>query len=411
MPQNKGFSMSDKQKEFWNNCNHRWNIKCGATRSGKTFLDYYLIPKRIRSLRDLPGLYVLLGSTKTTLQRNIIEPLQKIWGNALVSDIKADNTAILFGEKVHCMGAEKVTQVNHIRGSSIKYCYGDEVVTWHQDVFNMVKSRLDKEYSRFDGTCNPETPEHWFKKFIDNKEIDIFYQHYSMYDNPFLPASVVRNFENEYAGSVYFDRFIKGLWVRAEGIIFPTFAADPKPWIINPETESFPKKFRWCEIGFDIGGNGSAYALTATAQGYDNKYYVLKSKKTQANRLNMQDIEKLTTEFCRDVEKKYDTKVRVMNCDHVAAIVNSLNVNTPYRADFTYKPPLVDRPFVMTKLLANHVIAFVENECDDLIDELQNLVYDKSAGKTIPLDDGTMQIDTWDSWTYSVSGHWTHINI
>lgn len=53
----------------------------------------------------------------------MIEPLQDIWGVNLVSDIKADNTAVMFGEKVHCIGADKVNQVNRLRGSSIKYCY------------------------------------------------------------------------------------------------------------------------------------------------------------------------------------------------------------------------------------------------------------------------------------------------
>ena len=180
-----------KQKEYWKSCNHRWNIKCGATRSGKTYLDYYLIPKRIRAVSGKSGLNVILGNTKSTLQRNIIKPLQDIWGVDMVSDIKADNSAIMFGEKVHCIGAEKVNQVNHLRGSSIKYCYGDEVVTWHEDVFNMLKSRLDKSYSHFDGTCNPESPNHWFKQFTDNKDLDIFYQQYTLYDNPFNPPEFV----------------------------------------------------------------------------------------------------------------------------------------------------------------------------------------------------------------------------
>ena len=62
----------------------------------------------------------------------------------------------MFGEDVYCLGAEKVSQVSKIRGSSLKYCYGDEVVDWNQDVFNMLKSRLDKPYSCFDGACNPD---------------------------------------------------------------------------------------------------------------------------------------------------------------------------------------------------------------------------------------------------------------
>lgn len=45
---------SEKQQEFLNNADRRWNIKTGATRSGKTYLDYYVIPKRIRSVAGMP---------------------------------------------------------------------------------------------------------------------------------------------------------------------------------------------------------------------------------------------------------------------------------------------------------------------------------------------------------------------
>ena len=73
---------SKKQLEYWNFANHRWNIKQGATRSGKTFLDYYLIPKRIINCTG-NGLIVLLGNTRGTLNRNILEPMRNIWGKEL----------------------------------------------------------------------------------------------------------------------------------------------------------------------------------------------------------------------------------------------------------------------------------------------------------------------------------------
>ena len=53
--------LSKMQNEFWRNCNHRWNIKEGATRSGKTYMDYFLIAKRIRSTHGKQGLRVLIG--------------------------------------------------------------------------------------------------------------------------------------------------------------------------------------------------------------------------------------------------------------------------------------------------------------------------------------------------------------
>ena len=82
--------LSDKQKEFWLAPFHRWNIKSGATRAGKTYLDYYMIPRRIRERAGLPGLVVLMGNTKGTLQRNVIDPMIEMYGDALVSSIRSD---------------------------------------------------------------------------------------------------------------------------------------------------------------------------------------------------------------------------------------------------------------------------------------------------------------------------------
>ena len=210
---------SEKQQEFFMNANHRWNIKTGATRSGKTYMDYFVIPKRIRARINEPGLAVILGVSKGTLQRNIITPLQNLWGTSLVSDINSENTCRMFGEDVYCLGAEKVSQVSKIRGSSIKYCYGDEVTDWSKDVFDMLKSRLDQPSSCFDGACNPGAPQHWFKQFLDSNA-DIYCQKYEIFDNPFLNPKFVEELCKEYRGTVLYGRYIRGLWVAAEGSIY-----------------------------------------------------------------------------------------------------------------------------------------------------------------------------------------------
>ena len=219
------------QREYRDNACRRWNIKTGATRSGKTWLDIaFIIPQRIMAVKGLPGLTVLLGNTKGTLQRNVIEPMQEIFGSSRVGSIRSDNTAEIFGERVHCLGADNKKHVDRLRGSSIKYCYGDEVVTWSKDVFDMLKSRLDKPYSMFDGTCNPEGPQHWFKDFLDS-DADIFQQHYTIDDNPFLPKAFVDNLKAEYAGTVLYDRYILGKWAASEGALFtvyPKYINDPK---------------------------------------------------------------------------------------------------------------------------------------------------------------------------------------
>lgn len=213
---------SIKQQEFFENANHRWNFKVGATRSGKTHMDYYVIPKRIRKRIGQEGLAVILGVSKSTIERNILEPMRQIWGDMFVGSISSDNTCELFGETTYCLGAEKVSQVSKLRGSSIKYCYGDEVAEWNAEVFELLKSRLDKPYSCFDGALNPESPNHWLKEFLDS-DADIYNQHYTIFDNPFLPKEFVDNLCHEYAGTVYYKRYILGEWALAEGLIYPMY--------------------------------------------------------------------------------------------------------------------------------------------------------------------------------------------
>lgn len=215
--------LSQKQLEFARYANHRWNFKGGATRSGKTYLDFkWIIPLRIRERTGKDGLAVILGVTKSTIERNVLEPMRNLYGDKLVGTISSDNTAWIFGEKCYCLGAEKVSQVSKIRGASIKYCYGDEVADWSEEVFALLKSRLDKEYSCFDGTYNPQYPNHWLKKFLDS-DADIFSQVYTIDDNPFLPPSFVENLKKEYAGTVFYDRYILGKWTLAEGLVYPMF--------------------------------------------------------------------------------------------------------------------------------------------------------------------------------------------
>lgn len=215
--------LSQKQLEFARYANHRWNFKGGATRSGKTYLDFkWIIPLRIRERAGKDGLAVILGVTKSTIERNVLEPMRNLYGDKLVGTISSDNTAWIFGEKCYCLGAEKVSQVSKIRGASIKYCYGDEVADWSEEVFALLKSRLDKEYSCFDGTYNPQYPNHWLKRFLDS-DADIFSQVYTIDDNPFLPPSFVENLKKEYAGTVFYDRYILGEWALAEGLVYPMF--------------------------------------------------------------------------------------------------------------------------------------------------------------------------------------------
>ena len=272
--------LSSKQNEYILNANHRWNIKSGAVRSGKSYVDTaFVIPFRIRERAGKPGLNIILGVSKESIERNVLQPMREIYTSALIGTINSRNIAKVCGEDVYCLGAEKISQVAKIQGSSIKYCYGDEIAKWNKEVFQMLKSRLDKPYSCFDGACNPEHPTHWLKEFIDSPELDIYLQKYTIFDNPYLPAEFVEQLCKEYEGTIYYDRLILGLWKRAEGAIYKKFADDPERFrcdIVEKKSESPSKKeflksdITSIEIAIDFGGNQSGHSFVA--RGYTDDY-------------------------------------------------------------------------------------------------------------------------------------------
>lgn len=232
--------LTKMQAEYLNSCTHRWNVKCGATGSGKSYVDIAVtIPQRIMAARG-EGLLVMMGNTRSTLERNILEPMRALYTEEVVSMLRADNTATIFGKKVYCLGADKSNSVARIQGATFEWAYGDEVTTWAESAFQMLKSRLRCPHSHFDGTCNPDSPMHWFKAFLDSPNIDIYRQDYTIWDGALLPE-VVRQIEADYAGTVYYDRYIRGLWTQAEGLIYPDyakaleprFAGDAARWVVS----------------------------------------------------------------------------------------------------------------------------------------------------------------------------------
>ena len=130
--------LTEFQQEFLRNCSHRWNIKTGATRSGKTYLDCAVtIPQRILAARD-EGLLVMLGNTLGTLERNVLEPMLALWGPNLVGIVRTSasgNIVQLFGRKVYVLGADNKKHIARIQGAAFEYAYGDEITTWDEGAF------------------------------------------------------------------------------------------------------------------------------------------------------------------------------------------------------------------------------------------------------------------------------------
>ena len=373
--------ISDKQKEFIREAHHRYNLKVGARRCDKTYLDnLYTIPKRILERKGKDGLNVILGVSKGTIERNVLQPLRQIYGNELVSTINSQNIATLFGEEVYCLGAEKVNQVSKIQGTSIKYCYGDEVAKWSQEVFIMVQASLDKPYSCFDGALNPENQSHWLKRdFLDQVEekgLDVYVQHYTIFDNPFLSKEFVDNLCKEYEGTVYYNRLILGQWCNAEGIIYRQFADNPNLFIKDKavDSEGNPINFLIVSIGIDYGANTSTTRFICNGlTPFFKQSWALKERKIEG----VYTPEKLYEEFVKfyyDIINEYG-KVTHCYADYGAlgqVLTFGLNRhlqqhNIPLKVQDCLKGRIVDRIQLDCHLFGTGR-KFILKECKDLVE-------------------------------------------
>ena len=403
-----------KQKEYIANATHRWNIKSGAVRSGKSFVDVTcIVPMRIRERIGKDGLCFIIGVSKETIERNVLQPMRERYSSDIVGTINSRNIAKVCGEDVYCLGAEKVSQVAKIQGASAKYIYGDEVAKWNEDVFNMLKSRLDNPYSCFDGSLNPEHPTHWLKKFIDS-DADIYLQEYTIFDNKFLSEEFVKNLCNEYEGTIFYDRLILGKWVRAEGAIYRRFADNPKKFYcqitdkINtdlPYRQFLKSELEEVTIGIDFGGNksGHAFVATAKARGYNN-LIALKSER-HFGEYDGNDIDRLAINFaqsvfdlCGVVDFVYWDNAETVLGRGIKRAFEEHFPNTIVRP--ARKCPVQDRIQCLLRLMGAGRFFYTDG-CDTLKTALCEAVWNDKKLVDERLDDGSTDIDSLDGFEYT----------
>lgn len=406
--------LSDKQKEFMRNCHHRYNIKVGARRCGKTYLDnLWTIPKRIIERKGLEGLYGIFGVSKGTIERNVLQPLRQIYGKLLVGTINSNNIAKLFGEEVYCLGCEKVSQVAKVQGTSFKYVYGDEVAKWSQEVFIMIQASLDKPYSVFDGALNPENSSHWLKKdFLDKVEengLDVYVQHYTIFDNPFLPKEFVDNLCKEYQGSVFYDRLILGMWKNAEGLIYRQFADNPSLYIKDEAVDEYGQKINFLiiSIGIDYGATEgeTEFKATGITQMF-KEAWTIDEEKLSGLHSPEQMYEKFV-EFYHRVVASYG-KVTHVFADYGAlgqVLTYGLNNylmqhNVPIKVQDCIKGRIVDRIELDCQLFGQ-MRRFILKKCKYLIEAYTQALWDDKH-EDERLDDGTTPVDDLDASEYSM---------
>lgn len=401
--------LSEKQAEYIINANHRWNGKVGATQCGKTYVDtLFVIPDRIEERKGKKGLNFIVGVSKETIQRNIIEPLQEIYGSRAITDISSNNTSMILGEKVYCIGADNIGRVRKFRGPRIKYLYIDEAYDINEEVFQLLKSRLSFEYSLCDFAGNPQHLSHWLEKFI-NSDIDIYLQRYTIFDNPFLPPEYVRQLCKEYKGTVFYDRYILGKPCNAEGLIYRQFADNPNLFIKDKAIDENGNNinFMIISIGIDYGATKGETEFKATGITSLFKEVWTIGEKKLSGLHSPEEIYKAFVDFYYEIVNEYG---KVTHCfgDYGAlgqVITFGINKylqqhNIPLQVKDCIKGQIIDRIHLDCALFGQSR-RFILKKCKYLKEAYEQAVWSDKEPDT-RLDDGTTPIDDLDASEYSM---------
>lgn len=369
--------LNPKQNEYIRNANARWNIKSGAVRSGKSYCDIaYVIPQRLRAVKDEAGLNVILGVSKETIETNVLQPMRELYTSAVVGTINSRNVAMVCGVPVYCLGAEKASQISKLQGKSIKYCYGDEIAKWSENVFMMLKSRLDKPYSMFDGSCNPEYPSHWLKQFIDREDLDIYVQKYTIFDNPALSPDFVENLCKEYEGTVFYQRYILGEWTLAEGLIYPMFRN-----AICEVPETHPERY---VLAIDYGTMNAFAALLWAKIG--NVWYCVKEYYYSGRDTG---VLKTDEEYGKDIDSVFGeytssyVKLPVIIDPSAASFLELMRRKKMYKVIPAHNDVMDGIRETATAMQMD--LIKIDPSCKDLIRELEGYVWDDNEAADVPV--------------------------
>ena len=173
--------------------------------------------------------FAICGKTIESLRRNVITQLPTLFeGLCKITERKSENLMVVSLDgrvnKYYLFGGKDEGSAALIQGMTLAGVMFDEVALMPRSFVEQALARCSVEGSKFWFNCNPDSPEHWFyKEWIQkHKEKNALYLHFTMKDNNSLSEKVKKRYENMYSG-VFYDRFIRGLWVVAEGLVYDFF--------------------------------------------------------------------------------------------------------------------------------------------------------------------------------------------
>lgn len=374
-------------------------IADGAIRSGKTVsmsLSYVLW-----AMESFDGQnFGMCGKTIGSFRRNVLFwlKLMLVSRGYRVTDQRADNLIVVQKGDVmnyfYIFGGKDERSQDLIQGITLAGCFFDEVALMPQSFVNQATGRCSVDGSKYWFNCNPDGPFHWFKVEWIDKQVDknILYLHFTMDDNLSLSERVKERYRKMYSG-IFFKRYILGLWVVAEGVIYSMFDTTKhiKEIVANKTGEYY--------ISIDYGTQNATVFLLwlKTKEGsYCIKEYYYSGRD--------KGIQRTDTEFADDLEEfsKHFKIRRVIVDPSAASFIAELK-----KRGFNIKKAKNDvlDGIRYTASLLNDCKIFFSSSCVNTIKEFNSYVWDEKAanrGEDKPIKENDHAMDAVRYFCYTI---------
>lgn len=363
--------------------------------------------------------FILAGKTMGALKKNVIRPMMQIleaWGWSYTYIRSGTDARLEIGTNVYYLyGASTEAAQDALQGLTAAGAYADEAALFPQSFIDQMIGRCSVDGWKVWMNCNPEGPHSYIKvEFIDKaKEKHVYHLHFMMDDNLTLSEERKQAYCRAWSkGSVFYKRFILGLWVAADGLIYQQFADNVKDYIITDawfkevdDNKQPLYEIMYAVIGVDFGGTKSAHSFTLTGFTKGYKQVVVLDEYYCKKRINPKQLQDDFIDFVKRAKAKY--KVYEAYCDsaeqtliaglEMACMQSRVSIDIKN----AIKGSINDRIAFYNSLIAQHRWKIMKH-CTHIIEAFEQAVYDdKKKNEDVRLDDGLMNVDSLDSTEYS----------
>lgn len=367
----------------------------GSVRSGKTvsmILGFVHWAMRFFDGKN----FGICGKTISSTERNIILPLLNmpdITDYYSLQYIRGENKRIIIRSGSHTntffiFGGKDESSYTLVQGITLSGVLFDEVALMPKSFVDQAVARtLSEPEARYWFNCNPESAEHWFyKEWICNtRQKKALHLHFTMQDNPILSPEQIADAERLYTG-VFYNRYIKGLWCVAEGLIYPMF--DKAVHVAHhPELQPGGDYYISCDYGTLNPTSAGLWYLQPDGHAIRLREYYYDGRKTKTPRTDEEHYAAL-----EQLAGNVADKVRAVIVDPSAAsfieCIRRHGLFRVWQADNSVLNGIRDT----SSLLQMQYLHICDN-CTDIIREFSLYRWDESATEDRPIKENDHAMD------------------